>query len=127
MINPIREARIVEALPCWSLPCIINGDESGLNPDEITLINNWLAFWGNDRYMIVSVPENAEGSFNSRPAFGLPCDCIDCEIIVRVQTCPNPECKDGWLVYAKDVEMDFIKEKGDMMIQCPDPSHKRTG
>jgi|WetSurMetagenome_2_1015567.scaffolds.fasta_scaffold44260_2 hypothetical protein len=73
--------KVTEALPCWSLSMIINGDSSSLNEDDITLVNRWFEFWGEREY-IVGVPDNAEGSFTSRPAFGLPCDCIDCTIVL---------------------------------------------
>ena len=75
---------VKENLPCWSLPMIINGDSSGLNDEEIRMVEGWINFYAERRAESwhVSVPNDAEGSFNSRPAFGLPCDCIECDIVM---------------------------------------------
>lgn len=67
--------RYIEKVPEWALCAIINGDCTGLNDDEIAMIENWLS--GNQYGICVPI-ESEEAYFTSVPAFGLPCTVRDC-------------------------------------------------
>lgn len=72
--------RIVEAIPTWALPSIINGDDSGLNDSEIQQIQDWFA---RSNYDYVCSPNEDENPyFTHYPAFGKACDALDCECVI---------------------------------------------
>lgn len=70
-------------LPEWSLPYLINGDETGLMEGEIQLIQGW---WSG---LTVVYPEGSiilnpsgEHYFTRYPIFGLACECVDCDVLI---------------------------------------------
>lgn len=64
------------SIPTWALCALINGDYTGLEDEDIALVEGWLSATG---YTIVCCPEeDEEPYFNPFPEFGLACDCIDC-------------------------------------------------
>lgn len=71
-----------ERVPCWALCCIVNGVIDGLTDEEIQMINGWL---NASDYEIVSPVEDSEKYFSTDPAFGLPCDVVDCDCLVRIK------------------------------------------
>lgn len=65
-----------ESIPVWALCALINNDYSGLEDEDITLIDKWLETSG---YAYVCCPDDDEGVyFSGFPAFGLASDVIDC-------------------------------------------------
>ena len=65
-----------ELIPTWALSALINADYSGLEEEDITLVEEWLSTTG---YSIVCCPnEEDECFFSSHPAFGLASDVIAC-------------------------------------------------
>lgn len=65
-----------ESVPTWALCALINGDFTGLEDEDITLVENWLDATG---YAVICSPNDEdEPYFNPFPAFGLASDCIDC-------------------------------------------------
>lgn len=73
-----REA-YTEAVPTWALCYIVNGDATGLEEDEINMIDNWMR---KARIEIVS-PRDEDPYFTHYPAFGLPTDVMDCDVIYK--------------------------------------------
>lgn len=68
-----------EAVPTWALNYIVNGDATNLDEDEIDMIDGWLQ---KARIEIVS-PRDEDPYFTHYPAFGLPTDVIDCDVIYK--------------------------------------------
>ena len=72
---------IVEGVPIWggSVACyIVNGDNSGLEPDDKKLVDEFLdRLRERDGLVLVCPIEGTEDSFNPSPAFGLACDTVD--------------------------------------------------
>lgn len=74
--------KTTEKIPTWSLCYLINGDPSGLTDGEIQDIDRWCNNLG---VQIVSPVEDADGNmqpyFSRYPAFGLPAEVVDCDIL----------------------------------------------
>ena len=81
-------AEYEERGPSYALPYIVNGDASGLENDEIIRIDAWadqsheIAQAVNGH--VIFSPRDEEPHFTHRPAFGLACDCIKCDILILV-------------------------------------------
>lgn len=72
--------RSIEKIPTWALNWLINGDDSGLSEADMEEINTWLA---NNLCLLVCPPHEGDSPYFSRvPAFGLPCDVVDCECLM---------------------------------------------
>lgn len=65
-------------LPTWAAAYIFNGDASGLSDNEIELVDTFEAQY--DVSTITYELVEADPSFTYYPEFGLPCDCIECEV-----------------------------------------------
>lgn len=66
--------RFNERIPTWAISAIINDDRSGLEDEEIKLIEDWFTSTG---YDYVCTP-NGESYFSPYPAFGKASDVYDC-------------------------------------------------
>lgn len=74
-----------EDLPDYSLSYLINGDDSGLEGEDIDAIDQFMEYYykladevgGN---VVIDIPEDSEPFFTHDPAFGLACDCYECNI-----------------------------------------------
>ena len=74
----------IEKVPTWSLPYIINGDNSMLTDEDIALIDQWCKRIKLDGISIITDAEgNADSYFTGYPSFGLPADVMDCVVICR--------------------------------------------
>ncbi len=74
---------VVEKVPTWALCYIINGDATGLTEDDIAQIQDFFDSYrkGGMEIQIVSPHEGNEGYFTHVPAFGLPSEVVDCDIL----------------------------------------------
>lgn len=64
-----------ERIPTWALCYLVNADPTGLSEEDIQTIKDWM-----ERNKIYNVfPENEDEYFTHYPAFGLPCDVVDCK------------------------------------------------
>ena len=70
---------MVSKIPVWSLDYLINGETSGLTNDDLILVKKWESF----RKGPISISVNGEPYFSNCPAFGLPCDVYDCEVLAE--------------------------------------------
>jgi hypothetical protein len=63
-------------VPCYALPYLVNGDSSGLEPEDIAQ--------GLNAQVIFSVGglDSNESYFTNSPEFGLACDVEDCTILI---------------------------------------------
>ena len=69
----------IEPIPSWALCAIINDDRTGLENEDVKLLDEWLEENG---YDIICPPNDEdEGYFTHCPAFGLACDVYDCVCI----------------------------------------------
>ena len=69
-------------LPTWAASYLVNGDSSGLEDNEIELVDTWadslehnclvFDFGGSEEY--------AGSGFTHYPEFGLPCDCEEVKL-----------------------------------------------
>lgn len=73
---------MTESIPTWALCYLINGDSTGLNDNELAMIDKWYA--DNNVQTITTAPEN-EGNcypyFSYFPAFGLASEIVDCIVM----------------------------------------------
>ena len=69
-------------IPSWSLSYLINSDASGLEDSEIELIDEWIDSldYHSLVFDIVGDDEYLDPFFTSHPEFGLPCDCVECNL-----------------------------------------------
>lgn len=70
-------------IPDYALSYLINGDSSGLEADDIAIIDSYMkeyyAMGGN---VIIDYDTDEERYFSSHPAFGSPCTVYDCKILI---------------------------------------------
>ena len=67
---------VKEPIPVWALCALINADYTGLEDEDIELVNRWMDETG---YTIVCCPsEEDEMYFEPFPPFGLATDVIEC-------------------------------------------------
>ena len=91
--SPIWEkssVRVVEefelAIPSWALSYIINSDASGLDDDEISQVDRYMAQFETEAksvggYIII-VASQDEPYFSKWPEFGLACNVVDCTLLI---------------------------------------------
>lgn len=69
-------------IPTWALCYLINSDPSGLTDEEIAMIDKWSV---ENNVMTVCTASEQEGEcfpyFTHYPAFGLPTEVIDCNVM----------------------------------------------
>ena len=70
-------------IPVWALPLLTNGDQSGMEQDDIDLAMAWLDGFNGGKYEALIIDETGcdHKAFSNHPAFGLPCDCVNCEVL----------------------------------------------
>lgn len=76
----------IERIPSWSLGYIINGDATGLNDNEIRMIDD--LFQKQHIELVYPVGDNEKTEtqtyFSSFPFFGLPAEVEDCLVIYNI-------------------------------------------
>lgn len=66
--------RTTEKIPDWAICALINDDWDGLTDEDIDTISEWQS---RSRLIVIS-PTDYNEYFTSTPAFGKPCNVIDC-------------------------------------------------
>ena len=84
-------------IPTWALCYLINGDDSGLEAEDKKLVDDWVEKTREGGRINVCYPKEGEEAYFCRyPAFGLPCDVEECDVIVdkspRYPRCDYPCC-----------------------------------
>lgn len=67
------------SIPTWALGYLVNGDCQGLNEAEICQIESFLEGFGPGQVLFSSKESEF---FTKCPEFGLPCTCVEAEIIM---------------------------------------------
>jgi hypothetical protein len=65
-------------IPAWALNYLINADTDGLSSKDLNLVRNWEMSWGCN----ISISTSDETYFSNSPEFGLPCEVMDCDVLV---------------------------------------------
>lgn len=80
-----KTEKSVERIPTYALPYLVYGDPTGLNDEEIMMIDGVCR--RNNIELVVPVNESVEGGpepyFSAFPFFGLPAEVEDCIVIMR--------------------------------------------
>ena len=79
------KAQFEERIPPYALSYLINGDMNGLSDEDCHNIDKWLAEFDvtGREWMDISINNmDEEEYFTSMPAFGLPCNVMDCTVTV---------------------------------------------
>lgn len=71
----------LERIPTWALCYLINGDSTGLESNEIETIREWI--YDNKILDVLPPKSDDEGYFTHYPAFGLACDVVECECVLK--------------------------------------------
>ena len=66
-------------IPTWALNYLVNADAEGLTDEDFALVCAWERKWNGP----ISISASGNPYFSNNPAFGLPCDVEDCEVLVR--------------------------------------------
>lgn len=66
--------------PSWALSYVINGDDSGITPEDKRLVDSYMSRF--PAGAIVDYEAEAGEYFTWCPEFGLACDVVDAHIIV---------------------------------------------
>ena len=66
--------RTTEKIPAWALCALINDDWTGISDEDFELI----AEWQSRSRLVVICPTDCEEYFTRVPAFGKPCNVVDC-------------------------------------------------
>lgn len=74
-------------VPSYALPYLVNGDDSGITPEDKHNIDLWYKDYEGrlqeGESLIFAVEDNEqEQYFTWNPEFGLPCDVVDCTILI---------------------------------------------
>lgn len=82
IIEEYREDRetLWEMIPTWALGYLINGDATGLSDEDLKTVTYWEHETG---YRVICPRGSEEPHFTAVPAFGKPCDCYLCEVIIN--------------------------------------------
>lgn len=74
--------KTTEKIPTWALCYLVNGDPCGLTDEDIQAVKRWYEELG---VQVVSPITDTDGEmrpyFTHYPAFGLPTDVVDCDIL----------------------------------------------
>ena len=71
-----------EKIPTYMMPFFINGDFDGYTDSEIEAALNWQK--GDEIKEVISpTDEDYRPFFSMCPAFGLPCEVVECECVIE--------------------------------------------
>jgi hypothetical protein len=65
----------IENFPEWALSALINDDYSGLNWDDIIIVDEFIEQFASVTHWKVDMDSLDHGNFNRYPTFGLATDC----------------------------------------------------
>ena len=68
-------------IPTWALCYLVNGDSSGLEPEDKKLVDDWVEQTRKGGCLDVCC-QGSKPYFTGHPAFGLACDVEDCDVFI---------------------------------------------
>ena len=79
-----RKFETIEKIPTWALCYIINGDASGLEDEDVKMVDDFCSQFPGAIYCPIRINDDGDFDvyFSRYPAFGLACDVVDTEIII---------------------------------------------
>lgn len=72
----------LEKIPTYMMPFFINGDTEGYTDKEINEAKEWFATSG-VKEVILPSDADYQPYFSCYPAFGKPCDVVDCQCVLE--------------------------------------------
>ena len=72
----------LEKIPEYMMPFFINDDTEGYTDKEINEAKKWLETSG-VKEVILPSDEDYQPYFSCYPAFGKPCDVVDCQCVLE--------------------------------------------
>ena len=79
-------------VPEYALSYLVNGDVSGIDKTDLEICRSWFKWYESKaaevpgavaQFNVVSSPEgNFDPYFCKSPEFGLPCNCVECEVLI---------------------------------------------
>lgn len=72
----------IEKIPEYMLPFFVNGDFDGYSDSEIEAAINWQKE-NEIKEVILPNDEDYRPFFSRYPAFGLPCEVVECECVIE--------------------------------------------
>ena len=67
----------VEGVPQWAVAYIVNGDKSGLDGEDLKMVDDWLENLRKSGIVPLSPIEGSENEFSQYSAFGLGSSTVD--------------------------------------------------
>ena len=81
-----KYAKYSVEMPDYALCYLVNGDDSGIDAADKKTIDAYMAQFEEEANSVngdlVIAPSEDEGYFTHCPAFGLPCNVIDTDIVI---------------------------------------------
>jgi len=71
------EFTTVERIPQWAVCYIVDGNDSGLTPDDKELVDDYVDRLEREGLGLVCPMDGTENEFCAHPAFGLACETVD--------------------------------------------------
>lgn len=69
----------LEGVPQWAVTYIVNGDGSGLNGEDLKMVDDWLDNLRKSGIVPLCPIDGSENEFSPYPAFGLGSNTVDFE------------------------------------------------
>lgn len=67
----------VRNVPQWAVCYLVNSDDSGLTPEDKSMVDRWVADLLAEGLELLCPIDGSENEFCSAPAFGLACGTVD--------------------------------------------------
>lgn len=68
----------VKGVPQWAVNYLVYGDDSGLAPDDIGMVDRWVeGLRSREGLELLCLIDGSENEFSSSPAFGPACGTVD--------------------------------------------------
>lgn len=67
----------VRNVPQWAVCYLVNSDDSGLTPEDKSMVDRWVAELLAEGLELLCPIDGSENEFCSAPAFGLACGTVD--------------------------------------------------
>lgn len=80
------KTRKIEKVPQWAVCYLVNDDDSGLEPDDKKMVDDFVENLACQGLRLICPIEGTENGFEPDPAFGFGCDTVDFDAEVLPKT-----------------------------------------